>query len=211
LDIVLSVFALIVLSPLILAVSVLIRLNLGSPVIFRQCRIGKGNKEFYLLKFRSMTEARDKNGVYLPDLKRITRFGRFIRAASIDELPNLINILKGEMSIIGPRPLPRRYLPRYTKEQLRRHEVRPGLSNAAVVNGRNTQNWDEQFAMDVWYVDHISFLVDVKSMIDTIRIILTHRGATSEDGDSRCEFVGTADPTSLVDFDNNYMKMQKGE
>lgn len=209
LDITLSVLALIILSPLLLSISILVRVNLGSPIIFKQRRIGKGNKEFCLLKFRSMSEARDANGIYLPDPERITKLGSFIRKTSIDELPSLINIIKGEMSIIGPRPLPVRYLTRYTPEQLRRHEVRPGLSNPATVNGRNAQTWDEQFAADVWYVEHMNFGVDVKSIVDTIKVVLNHKGATSEDGDSRCEFIGIADADSLVDVDSNYMKIMK--
>ena len=208
LDILLSLLALLVLGIPMLIVALAIRIDMGSPVIFKQNRIGKDNKEFKLLKFRSMTDARDENGVYLPDPDRITKLGRFIRTTSIDELPSLINILKGEMSIIGPRPLPTRYLERYTPEQLRRHEVRPGLSNVAVVNGRNAQSWEDQFAADVWYVDNVRFWVDAKSVIDTIKIVLTKKGATSEDGDSRGEFIGTASIEQLqTDAEGNYMKI----
>lgn len=208
LDIVLSLLALLVLGIPMLIVALAIRIDMGSPVIFKQNRIGKGNKEFKLLKFRSMTDARDESGVYLPDPERITKLGRFIRTTSIDELPSLINILKGEMSIIGPRPLPTRYLDRYTPEQLRRHEVRPGLSNVSVVNGRNAQSWESQFASDVWYVDNVRFWVDAKSVIDTIKIVLTKKGATSEDGDCRGEFIGTADVQQLqADAEGNYMKI----
>ena len=207
LDIVLSLFALVVLGIPMLVVAMLVKTKLGSPVIFRQRRIGKDNKEFMLMKFRSMTEDRDENGVYLPDAERITRFGRFIRVTSIDELPSLINILKGEMSIIGPRPLPVRYLSRYTPTQLRRHEVRPGLSAPSTAHGRNNQTWEHQFEGDVWYVDNMSFLVDAKSVIDTIKIVLNHKGATSSDGDVRSEFIGTADIKDLQDTDGNYMKL----
>lgn len=208
LDIILSLLALLVLGIPMLVVALAIRIDMGSPVIFKQRRIGKGNKEFLLLKFRSMTNARDENGVYLPDDQRITKLGRFIRTTSIDELPSLINILKGDMSIIGPRPLPTRYLDRYTPEQLRRHEVRPGLSNVSVVNGRNAQSWENQFASDVWYVDHVSFAVDAKSIFDTIRIVLTREGATAEDGDCRGEFIGTANAEDLqTDAEGNYMKI----
>ena len=210
LDIVLALLALLVLGIPMLVVALAIRIDMGSPVIFKQNRIGKDNKEFKLLKFRSMTDARDENGVYLPDLDRITKLGRFIRTTSVDELPSLINILKGEMSIIGPRPLPTRYLSRYTPEQLRRHEVRPGLSNVSVVNGRNAQSWESQFAMDVWYVDNLRFWVDAKSVIDTVKIVLSKKGATSEDGDSRGEFIGTADIEQLqTDAEGNYMKIGK--
>lgn len=208
LDIVLSLLALLVLGIPMLIVALAIRIDMGSPVLFKQNRIGKDNKEFKLLKFRSMTDARDENGVYLPDPERITKLGRFIRTTSIDELPSLINIIKGEMSIIGPRPLPTRYLDRYTPEQLRRHEVRPGLSNVSVVNGRNAQSWESQFASDVWYVDNVRFWVDAKSIIDTIKIVLTKKGATSEDGDCRGEFIGTADVQQLqADAEGNYMKI----
>lgn len=208
LDIALSALALLVLGIPMLIVALLIRLDMGSPVIFKQARIGKDNKEFKLLKFRSMTDARDENGVYLPDPERITKLGRFIRMTSIDELPSLINILKGEMSIIGPRPLPVRYLSRYTEEQLRRHEVRPGLSNVSVVNGRNAQSWESQFEMDVWYVDNVRFGVDLKSVIDTVKIVFNHKGATSEDGDARGEFIGTASVEDLkADAEGNYMKI----
>lgn len=207
-DIVLSVIALLLLGIPMLFVALLVRCDLGSPVIFKQRRIGKGNKEFKLLKFRSMTDARDENGVYLPDDDRITKFGRFIRATSIDELPSLLNIIKGDMSIIGPRPLPTRYLERYTEEQKRRHEVRPGLSSPSVVNGRNEQTWEEQFQQDVWYVDNVSFCVDVKSIFDTIKIVVTRKGATASDGGARGEFIGTADVEKLrSDAEGNYMKL----
>ena len=182
---------------------------MGGPVIFRQLRNGKDGREFYLLKFRSMTDARDENGVYLPDPERITKLGHLIRVTSIDELPSLINIIKGDMSIIGPRPLPTRYLPRYTPEQLRRLEVRPGLSDPSVVVGRNLQSWEDQFAGDVWYVDHVSFWVDAKSVLETMWIVITRKGATADDGDSRTEFIGTADINSLeTDAEGNYMKLR---
>ncbi|MCD7826396.1 MAG: sugar transferase [Clostridiaceae bacterium] len=207
-DICCSLAALIVLGIPMLIVAACIKHDMRSPVLFKQKRIGKDNKEFNLLKFRSMTDARDENGVYLPDPERITKLGHFIRTTSIDELPSLINILKGEMSVIGPRPLPVRYLDRYTDEQKRRHEVRPGLSSPSTVNGRNAQSWEQQFEGDVWYVDHISFLTDVKSILDTVKIVFTHEGATATDGDSRGEFIGTADVEELMtDSEGNYMKI----
>lgn len=207
-DIVLSVIALLILGIPMLVVALLVRCDLGSPVIFKQSRIGKGNKEFKLLKFRSMTDARDENGVYLPDEDRITKLGHFIRATSIDELPSLINIIKGDMSIIGPRPLPTRYLERYTEVQKRRHELRPGLSSPSVVNGRNEQTWEEQFKQDVWYVDNVSFCVDVKIVFETIKIVLTRKGATASDGGARGEFIGIADVEKLKsDAEGNYMKI----
>lgn len=208
LDIVLSIIALLVLGLPMSIVALLVRIDLGSPVIFKQRRIGKDNKEFLLLKFRSMRELRDETGRYLPDKERITKFGSFIRRTSIDELPSLINIIKGDMSIIGPRPLPVRYLERYTKEQLRRHEVRPGLSNPSTINGRNEQSWEQQFKQDVWYVDHVSFGVDAKSVLDTIAVVLSQKGSTASDGEARGEFIGTADINKLkTDAEGNYMKL----
>ena len=208
LDCVLSVFSLIVLSPILLVVALLIRKDMGSPVLFKQRRIGLNNKEFSMYKFRSMTDARDENGVFLPDDQRITKLGNIIRKTSIDELPSLINIIKGDMSIIGPRPLPVRYLSRYTAEQLRRHEVRPGLSNPSTANGRNSQTWEQQFAGDVDYVDHVSFMLDVKSIVDTIKVVLKRDGATAEDGGARGEFIGTASIEELqTDAEGNYMKL----
>lgn len=209
LDILFCAIAIIVFGIPMLAVSLLIKIDMGSPIIFKQKRIGKDNREFFLKKFRSMTDARDEHGVYLPDPERITKLGRLVRTTSIDELPSLFNIIKGDMSIIGPRPLPVRYKARYTPEQLRRHEVKPGLSSPSVVNGRNLQTWDDQFKGDVWYVDHVSFGVDCKSVFDTIRIVLNHKGVTSSDGDARAEFIGTADVGKLkTDAEGNYMNIK---
>lgn len=208
LDCLLSALALIVLSPLLLVVAVLIKKDMGSPILFKQHRIGKDDKEFSMYKFRSMTDARDENGVFLPDDQRITKLGNFIRKSSIDELPSLINILKGDMAVIGPRPLPTRYLKRYNEIQRRRHEVRPGLSNPSTANGRNSQTWEQQFEGDVWYVDHVTFFTDAKSVIDTIKIVLNHYGATAEDGGARGEFVGIANAEELkTDAEGNYMKL----
>lgn len=207
-DIVLSGLALIVLSPVLLTIAFLIRIKMGKPVLFKQHRLGLNNKEFSMYKFRSMTDARDENGVYLPDDQRITKLGNFIRKTSIDELPSLLNIIKGEMSIIGPRPLPSRYLSRYTEEQKRRHEVKPGLSNPSTANGRNSQTWEQQFEGDLWYVDHVSLFVDLKSIIDTVLVVLTHKGATADDGGARGEFIGTASIEELqTDSEGNYMKL----
>lgn len=209
LDIIFSVLALVILGIPMLIIAVLVKRDVGSPVLFGQIRIGKDNKEFKMYKFRSMTDARDENGVYLPDVERITKLGKFIRTTSIDELPSLLNIIKGDMSIIGPRPLPKRYLSRYSEKQIRRHEVRPGLSNPSVVQGRNDQSWEAQFEGDVWYVEHISFGVDVKSVIDTVKIVFTHKGATAADGDCRGEFIGIANVENLItDSEGNYMKIK---
>lgn len=203
-----ALMAIICLSPLLIVVSILIRIDMGSPIFFKQHRIGKDDKEFSMYKFRSMSDARDENGVFLPDDQRITKLGNFIRKTSIDELPSLLNILKGDMAVIGPRPLPTRYLSRYTQEQRRRHEVRPGLSNPSTVNGRNSQTWEQQFAGDVWYVDHVSFLTDVKSIFDTIKVVLNHSGATAKDGGARGEFIGVANIEDLkTDAEGNYMKL----
>ena len=208
LDFLLSLFALIVLSPLLIVISVLILIDMGSPILFKQHRIGKNDKEFSMFKFRSMNDDRDENGVFLPDDQRITKLGSFIRKSSIDELPSLFNILKGDMAVIGPRPLPTRYLKRYNENQRRRHEVRPGLSNPSTANGRNSQTWEQQFDGDVWYVDHVSFITDAKSVIDTIRVVFNHSGATAEDGGARGECIGTANIEDLkTDAEGNYMKL----
>ena len=208
LDCFLSLFALIVLSPLLLIVSLIIRIDMGKPVLFKQHRIGLNDKEFSMYKFRSMSDARDENGVFLPDDQRITKFGNFIRKFSIDELPSLLNILKGDMAVIGPRPLPTRYLKRYNETQRRRHEVRPGLSNPSTTNGRNSQSWEQQFEGDVWYVDHVSFMTDAKSIFDTIKVVFNRSGATAEDGGARGEFIGIASIDELeTDSEGNYMKL----
>ena len=208
LDCMLSFTALTLLSPFLLLVALLIRIKLGSPVIFKQHRIGRNDKEFSLYKFRSMTNERDEKGIFLPDDQRITKFGSFIRRTSIDELPSLVNILKGDMAVIGPRPLPTRYLNRYNEVQRRRHEVRPGLSNPATVNGRNAQSWEQQFEGDVWYVDHISFFVDLKSIFQTLRVVFDKEGITAADGGARGEFIGIAKPEDLkTDSEGNYMKL----
>ena len=208
LDFILSLLALIMLSPLLIVVSILICIRMGWPVLFKQKRLGRNEKAFDMYKFRSMTNTRDEKGIYLPDDQRITKLGIFIRKTSIDELPSLINILTGDMAIIGPRPLPARYLDRYTEEQRRRHEVRPGLSNPSTAHGRNNQTWEQQFAGDVWYVDHIAFKTDVKSIWDTIKVVLSHEGATAADGGARGEFIGTANIEDLkTDSEGNYMKL----
>ena len=190
-DIVLSLTALIVLSPVLLIVAILVRVKLGSPVIFRQERPGKNERIFQLYKFRSMTDERGENGELLPDEMRLTKFGRLLRSTSLDELPELWNILKGDMSIVGPRPLLVRYLPRYNEQQRRRHEVRPGLTGLAQVNGRNLLSWDEKFRLDVEYVDHITFRGDVKVMLDTVvKVFIKREGISSETSVTMEEFMG---------------------
>lgn len=193
LDIVCALAALFVFWWLYVIVAVLVRIKLGSPVLFKQERPGKDEKIFELYKFRTMTDAKDKNGDLLPDEIRLTKFGKFLRATSLDELPEAFNILKGDMSVIGPRPLLVRYLPRYSAEQHRRHEVKPGLSGYAQAHGRNAVSWEEKFQMDVWYVDHISFLTDIKIILDTVRSVVRREGISSETSVTMEEFKGNGE------------------
>lgn len=191
LDIVLSLCGIIVLSPVLLVLFILVRVKLGSPVLFKQERPGKGEKIFTLCKFRTMTDARDEKGELVPDEVRLTKFGRLLRATSLDELPELFNILKGDMSVIGPRPLLVRYLPRYNSFQRRRHEVRPGLTGLAQVNGRNALTWEEKFEYDVRYVDNLTFAMDVRIFFATVRAVLKHEGINSETSATMEEFMGS--------------------
>lgn len=179
-DILCALAALIVFCWLYALVAILVRVKLGSPVLFTQDRPGRNEKIFKLYKFRTMTDARDENGALLPDDVRLTKFGRFLRSTSLDELPEAFNILKGDMSVIGPRPLLVDYLPRYSPEQRRRHEVRPGLSGYAQVHGRNAVSWEEKFAMDVEYVDHITFLGDAKIVFETVAKAVKREGISGE-------------------------------
>lgn len=176
LDIVLSGTALIVLSPILLVTSYLVKTKLGSPILFTQERPGKDGKIFKMYKFRTMTNETDENGNLLPDDIRLTPFGKTLRSTSIDELPELINILKGDMSIVGPRPLSVLYLPYYTKEEQHRHDVRPGLTGWAQINGRNNLSWEEKFTYDVEYVDNISFIKDASIVLGTVRKVLVKEG-----------------------------------
>ena len=191
LDFTLSFLALIILSPVLLVTAVLVRIKLGSPIIFHQERPGKSEKIFRLYKFRSMTDECDENGNLLPDNERLTRFGRTLRSTSLDELPELWNILRGDMSIVGPRPLLVKYLPLYNEEQRHRHDVRPGLTGWAQANGRNAISWEEKFKLDVWYVQHISFLVDVKVIFMTVKKVFCRDGISSETSVTMEEFSGT--------------------
>lgn len=191
LDIISSLLAIIILSPLLAVTAVLVKTKLGSPVLFRQERPGKDEKIFTLMKFRTMTDERDENGELLPDEVRLTKFGKFLRSTSIDELPELFNILKGDMSVIGPRPLLVEYIPRYNEHQHRRHEVRPGLSGWAQVNGRNTVSWEDKFDMDVHYVDNYSFAMDVKILFMTVLNVLKKEGISSQTSATMEVFMGT--------------------
>lgn len=171
-DIVFSLFALILLSPVLLILAVLIKLNLGSPILFKQQRPGLHGKVFTIYKFRTMTDGNDESGELLPDSKRLTKFGKFLRASSLDELPELINILKGDMSFVGPRPLSVKYLPYYNEYEKQRHYVRPGLTGLAQVNGRNKATWEERFEYDIEYVNQLSILLDIKIILKTIKVAL---------------------------------------
>lgn len=190
LDIFFSGMALIILSPILFMTAILVRVKLGSPVIFCQERPGRNEKIFKLHKFRSMSDARDENGNLLPDEIRLGKFGRNLRATSLDELPELWDIFRGKMSIVGPRPLLVKYLPLYNDEQRRRHDVRPGLTGWAQVHGRNLALWEERFAYDVDYVDHISFALDVKIIFMTVRCVLAREGISAEGSATMEDFVG---------------------
>ena len=176
LDLVLLVPAFVLLGPAMIAVAFLVRFKLGSPMLFRQRRPGLHGKPFVILKFRTMTDTRDAQGNLLPDSDRLTSFGRLLRRTSLDELPELFNVLKGEMSLVGPRPLLVQYLERYTPEQMRRHEVRPGITGWAQVNGRNALTWEHKFALDVWYVDNLSPWLDCKILFLTLWKLITREG-----------------------------------
>ena len=190
-DFLLSLFALIILSPVLIVVAILVRVKLGSSVIFSQPRPGKNEKIFKLYKFRTMTNQKDSNGQLLPDSVRLTKFGKFLRSTSLDELPSLLNILKGDLSIVGPRPLLVQYLPLYNEEQRRRHEVRPGLTGLAQVNGRNAISWEQKFEFDVKYVDNITLLNDIKVVLLTVKKVFIREGISSNNSSTMEEFKGT--------------------
>ena len=189
-DILVSLAGLILLFPLLLILALLVRINLGAPVFFRQERPGYHEKIFRLYKFRSMKDARDKNGNELPDEERLSKFGRLLRASSLDELPELFNVLKGEMSLVGPRPLLVKYLPLYNAEQHRRHDVLPGITGWAQVNGRNAISWEEKFRLDVWYVDHWTPLLDLKILFLTVKKVFVREGISAKNSATMEEFKG---------------------
>ncbi|MCR4591319.1 MAG: sugar transferase [Lachnospiraceae bacterium] len=192
-DILLSLIALICLSPVLIVLAVLVRVKLGSPVIFKQERPGKYGKIFPLMKFRSMTDEKDEKGELLPDEVRLTSFGKALRAASLDELPEFINILKGDMSFVGPRPLLVRYLDRYNEEQKHRHDVLPGLTGLAQVNGRNAISWEKKFEYDIEYVKNVSFFLDVKIIFLTVMKVLKRDGISSATSATMEEFMGSGE------------------
>lgn len=197
-DIAVAASALIVFSPLLLVTSILIRFRLGSPIVFRQDRPGLGGRIFRIAKFRSMNDARDESGKLLEDHFRLTAFGKFLRASSIDELPELWNVLIGQMSLVGPRPLRTHYLPLYSKRQARRHEVRPGITGWAQVNGRNGLSWEDRFKLDVWYVENSSFLLDLKILFMTVAAVFRRENITPENAARMPDFEGTKKQTVIV-------------
>ena len=191
LDIALTILGLVLLAPVLCLITLLVRVFIGSPVFFRQLRGGYRGKPFHLLKFRTMTGARDRQGNLLPDSERLTRFGRFLRSTSLDELPELANVLRGEMSLVGPRPLFASYLERYSPEQARRHAVLPGITGWAQINGRNALSWEDKFRLDVWYVDNRSLWLDMKILLLTIWKVLRREGISQEGHATAEEFIGT--------------------
>lgn len=190
-DFVLALIACIGLSPVIMIIAILVKIKIGSPILFAQERPGLNGKIFKLYKFRSMSNAKDSDGNLLPDEKRLESFGKVLRSTSLDELPALINVIRGDISLVGPRPLLKQYLFRYNEHQARRHEVRPGFTGYAQVHGRNAISWEEKFNYDIYYVDHISFLNDWKIIFQTIFTVLKRDGISSETSDTMEEFMGT--------------------
>lgn len=195
-DFIFGMLVLVILWPLYLVLAIMVRIKLGSPVLFTQDRPGKDEKIFKLYKFRTMTDERDEKGELLPDDKRLTSFGSWLRRTSMDEIPEAFNIVRGDMSLIGPRPLLVRYIDRYNEEQHHRHDVRPGLTGYAQAHGRNAVSWEDKFAMDVWYTKNVRFLVDSKIIWDTVMVVLKREGISSETSATMEEFMGT--PEGLV-------------
>lgn len=191
LDIVMSFFGIVVLSPVMLVTAFFVRIKLGSPVIFRQNRPGKGGEIFEMYKFRSMTDEKDTEGKLLPDRVRLPGFGKKLRATSLDELPELFNILKGDMSVVGPRPLLMEYLPLYNVQQKKRHDVRPGLTGLAQIKGRNAVSWEEKFKWDVRYVENVSFRLDMNILLETVKVVLRRDGIQAKGSATTERFKGT--------------------
>lgn len=197
LDLILSLMALIVLTPLMIIIGILVRINLGSPIIFKQKRPGKNEKIFTLYKFRTMTDKRDIDGNLLPDEYRLTKFGKFLRSTSLDELPELINIIKGDMAIVGPRPLLVKYLPLYNEKQKHRHDVRPGLTGYAQVNGRNAISWEEKFEDDLKYIENITLINDIKIILKTIKKVIKRNDISQENNATIEEFKGSEEKINV--------------
>lgn len=197
LDFLLSLIAIIVLSPVLLIVYILVRIKLGTPAIFKQKRPGKDEKIFTLYKFRTMTDEKDENGNLLPDEKRLTKFGKMLRSTSLDELPELINILKGDMAIVGPRPLLVEYLELYNEQQKHRHDVRPGLTGLAQVNGRNALSWEDKFNTDIVYINNVTFLEDIKIVLKTIQKVFKREGISGENTETMQRFTGNKEKVNV--------------
>jgi lipopolysaccharide/colanic/teichoic acid biosynthesis glycosyltransferase len=195
LDLGLTIPGLVIISPLLVSIAALVGISLGWPVLFTQLRAGYRGRPFFVYKFRSMTDQRDPDGELLPDDKRLTRMGRFLRSTSLDELPELFNVVKGEMSLVGPRPLLVQYLERYSPEQARRHDALPGVTGWAVINGRNALTWEEKFQLDVWYVDHRTFTLDIKILLSTIWKVLIREGISQPGQATAEEFMGNQGDT----------------
>lgn len=207
-DLCLATFALAVLSPLLVCLAVLVRLRLGSPVFFRQRRIGLGSRPFSICKFRTLSETRDSLGNLLPDAERLTAFGSLLRSTSLDELPELWNVIRGEMSLVGPRPLLEEYLPLYSEKQARRHEVRPGITGWAQINGRNAVTWEKRFELDVWYVDHHSLLLDLKILFATLAQAARRTGISEPGQATMSRFTGNRSPENQV-FDGHKPRLSE--
>jgi len=199
-DVVGAGLGLVVFSPVLIVLAIMIWIQMGRPVMFKQMRPGLQGRSFFMYKFRTMTGKRDENGVLLPDEMRLTRLGKFLRSSSLDELPELFNVLKGDMSLVGPRPLLMQYLQRYTPEQARRHEVKPGITGWAQVNGRNAISWAEKFVLDVWYVDNCSLWLDIKILFMTVLKVFQREGISAEGEATMQEFMG--------DYEKQYSKLQ---
>jgi lipopolysaccharide/colanic/teichoic acid biosynthesis glycosyltransferase len=203
LDIVCSALALVALAVPMICLALLARLQLGGPIIFSQLRPGLDGKPFYMYKFRTMTDQRDKDGNLLPDEERLLSFGKFLRSSSLDELPGLWNVIKGDMSLVGPRPLLVEYLPLYSPEQSRRHEVRPGITGWAQVNGRNAISWEQKFELDIWYVDHWSFWLDIRILWLTVVKVFKREGISEAGEATMSYFTGTPSLKKLVDHEDS--------
>lgn len=190
-DFTVSSILLIFCLPLMLSIAILVKIKLGSPIFFTQERVGKGNKVFKIIKFRTMTNEKSKDGMLLSDHERLTKFGKIIRSLSLDELPELLNVIKGDMSIVGPRPLPTKYLPYYSKEQLKRHTVNPGITGWAQINGRNLISWKQKFILDLWYIQNMSLLLDLKIIIITFFKVIKREGITQNENEIMETFNGS--------------------